>query len=978
MNQLELHKKIEIFFKSDVSSADAEVATQLTQNDDAKRFFFSKADEKWLSWLWSNKFLDKLKEKAEDTARYSYRLPELEYLMRMAEKNPSVVAKIIESVVVSKENFNPEVVDRFMWIIGLLPVEQIKTLLPKILQENWVQLMSPFHRSGYEYIKIVEKFKEFGDPDALISLAEIMLTPRSKEEVHAIKGYISSDKLFYLNDITETGLFDLLLDSRNKKKEKTLALALKILSKVVTYGKDREEGVFKESEPFYLLDADIFTLEVNNQRKSYTKDDIENLIAVARKLIEELFSSVCDNSTEAKRLYGTHISGLPDSRTLYKLRLYTVTRCPTLFRKEIKDLLFRIFNVGERYFEIEGGAEYHNALIAGFSALDTDSQREYVTKAFEYFAATLGNVDKEKWRREAGLEITTYIKTSLTKEEIEQSEKLFGKLPEDKKLTPHPEATIGEAGFVAHRSPVNVGSFSVEQIIEHLKTDWSPSVLKEQYGGDDFLSPRGTEGLGDELKNDIKKRLDAYLEKISGFLDRERIAPHYVYSIVRGIEEMLRNKEKFSLEQAGKIIDFFDIIKDAGLKSPFKKADDKVWLADWIEVHKVVVDALLFITENKELKGLLHSAYRNKIRDIISYLLTIESSPSKEHEKPEYGEPYGVAINSVRGRAFEAFVVFVENDGKNLAEDVKVIYRKVLNDKSIAVHFVIGRYIATFFFRDKEFTKEMLPEIFAKDDPVKKDIYLASWEGYLSNTLYDKLFAEFHDYYEHAIRLDPAVYTERKYSKNLDESLATHLALAYAHLDLKIGDPLFDLFWETPNVTRHHEFASFLGRSCLTRDSAGDEWLKENKVSKEKLIEFWNWMLATDIPIDPKAFAGFGFWVNPDKEVIDEKIIVKNLVATLKKSHGEIDWDYGLTQRLKILAEIDPVNTLEIIRNYLLLDGDLNPHRRSPLFSLESEIKDALIIIYKDDSLKSKVEELINTLIEKGSSIFWGLKDILK
>ncbi|MEK7144422.1 MAG: hypothetical protein AAB794_00985 [Patescibacteria group bacterium] len=946
-------------------------------NPDTKRYFFSKADEIWLKWLWEKGLLDDLKKPALDTSKYSYRLPELEYLTRMVGKEPKMVTEIMNSVTISKETFNPEVVDRFTWIISLLPVEQTKILFPKILRESWVQLMSPFHRSGYEYIKIVEKLKESGDPDALIGLAKIILTPRSKEEVQAINGYISSDKLFYLNDITETGLFDLLLDTRNTEKEKTLALALDVLGKVVTNGKDREV-VFKESEPFYLLDVDIFTIEVNNERKSYTKDDIENLIALAKKLIDELFSSACDNPAEVRRLYDTNISGLPDSRTLYKLRLYTATRCPSVFRQEIKTLLFRVFEVGERYFEIEGGAEYHSALIAGFSALDADTaQREYVAKVFEYFGAKLENEDKEKWRREAGLEIVTYIKTYLTKEEIEQSEKLFGKLPEGKKLSPHPEATMGEAGIVAHRSPINVSEFSVEQIVEHLKTDWSPTVLKEQYGGDDFLSPRGTEGLGDALKDDVKKRLDSYLEKINDFFDRDNIAPHYVYSVIRGIEEMLRNKEKISLEQAGKLVDFFEFVKNEGLKTPFKKADDKEWLADWIEVHKVIVDALLYLTENKDLKVSLHSAYRDKIRDIISYLLTIESSPSKEHEKPEYGEPYHVAINSVRGRAYEAFVIFTENDGKALAEDVKSIYRQSLNDESIAVHFVIGRYLATFYFRDKEFIKETLPEIFPKDDPVKKDMYLASWEGYLSNTLYDKLFAEFKNYYEHAIMLDPSVYTERKYTRSLDELLATHLALAYANLDLKIGDPLFDLFWKTPNATRHYEFASFLGRSCLTRDSAGDEWLKENKVSKEKLIEFWNWMLATDIPIDAKAFAGFGFWVNPDKEVIDEKIIVKNLVATLKKSNGEIDWDYGLMQRLKVFAGIDPVNTLEIIKNYLLLDGELNPHRRSPLFSLENEIKEALVIIYKDPTLKSAVKDLVDILIEKGSSSFWGLKDVL-
>lgn len=949
-----------------------------SHNLDTRFYFFSKADEAWLQWTWDKGLLDQIKEPPADITKYAYRLPELQYLVRMAEKEPDLVARIIKSTPVSGDTFNPEVLDRFMWIIGLLPIEQIKTLLPKVYEENWVQLMVPFHRSGYEYIKIIEKIKESEDSDAILELARVMLTPRSKEEINAIEGYISSDKLFYLNDITETGLFDLLLDTRNSQREKTLELLLGVLGKVATYGKEEKKfNIFQESEPFYLLYSDVFTIEVNNERKSYTRDDIENLIAVTRKLIEELFSSACDNQADARRLYDTHITNLPDSRTLYRLRLYAATRCPSVFRKELQDLLFRLFNVGERYTDIEGGAEYHRALIAGFRHLEDAVQREYLSKVFEYFAEDLEDQDMKKFRKEAGIEITTYIKDSLTPEEVKLSEELFGKLPEGKTIEPHPGAVMGEAGFVAHKSPVKVNEFSVEQIIEHLKTDWSPASLKEQYGGDDFLSPRGTEGLGDALKDDIKKRLDEYLNEINNFFDREHIAPHHVYSILRGIEEMLRNKEVLTLDQAGKFIGFLEIIKKDGEREAFKKSDDKDWLADWIEVHKVAVDALLFLTENKALRESLHSAHRNKIRDIVSYLLTIQSSPTKEHEKPEYGEPYHIAINSVRGRAYEALVVFVENDGKTIKDDVKEIFKRVLMDESIAVRFVVGRYLGVFYFRDKEFIKEMLPAIFPKDDPARKDMYLASWEGYLSNTLYDKLFGEFAEYYKHAITLDPKNYTDRKYVKGLDESLAIHLALAYLHLDLKIGDPLFEQFWKTPNTTRHHEFTSFIGRSSLTRDQAGDEWLKEHNVSKEKIIEFWDWMLTTDISIEPKAFAGFGFWINPNKEVIDDKTVIKNLALTLKKSEGEIDWDYGLTQRLKTFAEIDPENTLEVIKNYLLKDGELSPHRRSPLFSLEHEIKEALTVIYKDLTQKKNVEDLINLLIEKGSSAFWGLKDVL-
>jgi hypothetical protein len=268
-------------------------------------------------------------------------------------------------------------------------------------------------------------------------------------------------------------------------------------------------------------------------------------------------------------------------------------------------------------------------------------------------------------------------------------------------------------------------------------------------------------------------------------------------------------------------------------------------------------------------------------------------------------------------------------------------------------------------------------KLFPKPEKGKEELYFATWEGYLDSSIYKELFDELKDYYEYAIKVDAKTYPERKYRRGLDESLGIHLALAYMHFDFKIGDVLFDLFWNTPNETRHYEFVSFIGRSSITRSQAGDNWFEENKVSKEKLIKFWEWVISTEINIEPKAFSGFGFWINPDKEIIDEKLIIKNLPITFKKSEGDVDWDYGLSRRIKTFAEIDPVNTLEVIRTFLLLNGELNKHRQVPLFIVDREIKDALKIIYTDESLRKEVEDLVALLIEKGSSVFWGLKDVI-
>lgn len=118
-------------------------------NFDARQYFFTKANENWLDWLWNNGLLDVIKQKAEDPTRYGYRTPELNYLVRMAEKKPKEVADIMLSVVISKDNFNPEVIDQFLRICSSLPAEQLARIVPKIRDEGWVQLMSIFNQWGF-------------------------------------------------------------------------------------------------------------------------------------------------------------------------------------------------------------------------------------------------------------------------------------------------------------------------------------------------------------------------------------------------------------------------------------------------------------------------------------------------------------------------------------------------------------------------------------------------------------------------------------------------------------------------------------------------------------------------------------------------------------------------------------------------------------------------------------------------------------
>ena len=986
MTQLELHKKIEEFFKARVESADVKFAKSLLINEDAKRFFFSLANGFWLDWLWQNGFLDEIKNKQKDSVKYVFlRSPEIEYLEKIA-KVENFQVRLVDEIITSgelatkKEKFNPEVVYRFLWIINSLPAEQIKKLTKKIRDEKWVYLMRKFNKSGYEFTKIIEKLAEKKESESLLQFAEAILAIKDKTEVFKEGNSFSVDEPFCVNYLSASGIFEALANIEESYAKQALEITTGIMSEIVKLAELDSGKVFDYTDLFSLYDIDFFTLEIEKERGHSYREDVKNLAATIKKLIERTIGKKCNDVNEAKRLFSC-IDKLPSCRSMWRLRLFALSQCTDVFKDELKTAFFKVFEAGERYFEIEGGAEYHQLLIRCFGVLGENTKREYIKKVFEYFGADLEDKDKEKWRKQDGLKIIRFIEEHLTPEEKNKAKEKFGHSLEGLNFTPEPSIGQVRSGSVNHKSPVDIASFSVEQIIANLKSEWTQEKLVEQFKNDDFLNPRDVEGLGDAMKEDVKKRTNEYLKNINYFFDRKNIHSHYIYSLLRGIEEMLRNKQSLSHEQISQLFGLFEIIREDGEKIPFKRKDDESWLVDWIETHKLITDILLYVLENKETREDVHKTHREKIKNLISYLFTIKDSPSKEQEKPEYGEPYHIAINSVRGRAYEAFVVFTENEGKVLTDYSKELYKEALADDSLAVRFVIGRYLASFYFRDKDFLTGLLPDIFPKNDSAKKDIYLATWEGYLSNTLYDKLFTELKDYYEYAIRLDPRDYTQRKYSKGLDESLAIHFALALTHLELGFEDKLFKLFWSTKNITRHHEFISFIGRSVFTRSQAGDDWLKENKVSKEKLVKFWDWILENKEITEPSVFSGFGFWINEQEEIIDDKIVIKNIARSLERSEGEIDWDYGLLGRLKIFAEKMPDKTIDIINRYLLgKDGNLNKHRQAPIFSVNNEIKDALKIIYdkEDADLNKKIVSLINTLIEKGSSIFWGLKDVIK
>ncbi len=1008
MTQIELHNKIDFIVRDGSETASAEVVRSLFVNQDSINYFFSCADECWIDWLWEKGFLDRIKKYVEDKSQYRYTMPELGYLERVAEKVPEKVADIILAVESSPKHHNPEVIERFSRICEKLPAAQLSKVVEKIRDEQWVQIMQKFRHWGFGYKNMFHALDEAKDYKSILILAEAILVVRSKAEIDELKNDISILEPFIFTDLDHTEVFQYLVKVDEHFWEEALALTSKKLGEAVIAGsgKEYQDAAFPIPETFHLFDVDFFTLEVARKEGLSRENDLRNLAAVVKTFATKLIEKNSNSHEAIKWLYETYIGSLPNSRSMWRLKLYVLSLRPKVFKEELKKAFFRIFEnpVPSYWNSIIGGTEYEHALEKSFPILSDPEQREYVSRVIEFFAEQ-GKEDERLLK--PGSRLLSMIKDELTDDEKKQLQ--ASGLQISSTYVPKPEIDIGDgyAHRILNQAPSEdkdklVWEGSIDGIVQKLQSDWAPDVLRTKYkDGGDLFRPINADGVGERIQQDIVKRAKEYIDNAVLFFDRKHLHPHYTYSFLRGINDEIKNNKIEDVECVTKLIDFLYIIVESGNSNPFERnvaeRNEEWWVGNWDSVHRSMTDVIkeLLQTRGDDLVNI----YRPKTFSIIGYLLKHDDPEPKDEEletarsktKPagsdEYlvSDPLTLAINSVRGQAFEALVMFVFYDGKRLdpqkgkklAEDVMMLYEQVLEkEKAQAVMFMFGHDLAFFYFREKEWVLGLLSKIFSEEFE-NRLLYLAAWEGYLSGSLYLDMFFEpsFQKLYERAIELNTKDYPKREYRTDLDEGLAKHLALAFVSDErFSFEHPLYRKFWEDNNTKRHTEYISFVGRLWISGDNKdADEQLKQG--GKEKIMKLWDWVLVN--VQESVVFEKFEYWINNQKEIFDNKWLAEHVYKTLQKTKGAIDWEFGLLQSVGKFVNVAPKETYEILRLFLYEFGVKSRQIRVP-YVLNEEIVDALQTLYNNPKFKDDTYKLVDDLIRDGGSLFWGLKGVVQ
>lgn len=957
---------------------------------DTRRYFYARADEKWFDWLWDNGFFEVVKETPEDPTNLRYRTPELDYIVKVAEKIPTRVVDFILSFNV-RNTSNLETLDRFLWLSTKLPAEEIARLVQKIRDECWLQTISGFHHWTFGYKEMLDKLKAAGDFKSMLILAESLIAVRSKGDVD-MSAFGSARNPFYLGDIHYSEVFERINEIEDTLLEEAVIIVLRAFGEVLSLsGKDEGDEVFAISEIFPLFDVDFFTLEMTERPRYSSRDDVKDLAATAKNLIQRIFAGA--DSDTVRVLYEKYIATLPDARDVWRFKLYAWTLEPEVFDKELRDGFFRLFE-HQNPWPIAGGAEYEQALKRGFGQLSEGDKRAYIDGVFERF----GTEERPTY----GYGILSSIYTYLSDEDREKAKKIYGSALQDE-YEPHTSIGPTMAGTVVPQTPEGAEegfTKTIPEIVELLKTKWTPEELYKNHKREDFLRPINAEGVASRLEAKTKERLVEYVESAELFFDRGLLDANYTYAYLRGVRDAVRADLKGAgLIDWGPIVALGKAIVASANETPFEtKGRDREqfdsWLSSWRDVHSALADLLHDLFRDVDDKPIVDFArHRGDLFEITNYLLSFRSpepadeqletamSKVKAPGEDEYvvSDPHVTAINTARGRAFEAFLQFVYQDSKKfpkeskerLSEDVKAAYTELLaQEDTRAIMFMFGHYLFFFYYRHPEWIKNLMPQIFS-EDVSKADLYLAAWEGYLTSALYAEVFEEMHDQYMRAISIDSSSYPKRSYRTNLDEALATQIALAYLHYeDFTFTTPLYKAFWEKENEKRHHDFVSFIGRSVISRDNPAG-WLAEHpEVKPEKMLAFWDWALENIS--NPEVFDAFGFWINTNIDIFDPTELVKRVRATLEKSKGKMSWEYGLMKALPIFAEVSPRDAVEILRLYFT-EMDTSVQARG-FMHIDANLIEVFKKLYRNPATKGLTDKLITDLLPIGNGAYWSLK----
>ena len=471
-------------------------------------------------------------------------------------------------------------------------------------------------------------------------------------------------------------------------------------------------------------------------------------------------------------------------------------------------------------------------------------------------------------------------------------------------------------------SPMTAADFqsmSVQEIVTYLSS-WEPTR--------EPMSPSRL-GLGRELTETVHKTPIRFAPEVAKF---KGLDPTYVRSLLEGIRQGISETKDLPWSE---ILSLCHWVVDQPIVIQGRQVDKWNDDPDWGWTRKTT--AGLLGAGLQKGPSMIPFDLRGQVWSILE-ILTNDPDPSPDDEatRGEPLDPSHVAINSTRGEAMQVVVryaLWVRRCLEKLPDGDQRIARgfeempevrqvleahlDLVQDPSLAIRSVYGRWLPSLTYLDAEWTKNHVQAIFPHEDGLRR-YRDGAWDTYLVYCKpYGIVFDILKEEYGNAV-LQLGTPSTTSLAAHSTTNLVQHLMVYYwlGKLPLDDENGLMARFYEKATDALRGEAFEFLGRSL----GRPDEVLPEE--ISVRLKKLWEKRLATitasGAPINHTTeLAAFGWWFISQK--FDDAWAMSQLLAALVLAL-KAEPDYHVVERLVALAETMPLEAVQCLA--LMVQGD--------------------------------------------------------
>jgi len=937
-HQANIYKLIDEEIKKGPAKVKAEdIRRLITRNLSAIQYFFDRIDEKWLSFVFNNRFLLPLQMSGE-------------YLVRITREVPEEVMVVID------EYDKKYIIDsdnkyfRNYFIVSAINMPNgiaIK-LVDKIVKEKWIKnddLENKFW--SLDMVKLLKKFiTEEEDCNALKladELLDVKLEKNGSRSLRDVTAYV--DKYFYheivnaIEDVPVGHLYDYLMLLISKLRKASTLL----------YGR-LEESHDKDS-------SYIWFQFIKENRRLNSEDVCEALISSIENLLIKYFDYLIANKTSNDDIIAKFDRLIGDSDDYYAFQMIQISlyrRYPLIFKEKIQ------WTIIEKFDLYELSLEYDPLVLENFNIIDTSFQKKYLE------LIKIGPKDENdadyirRWKISKYALVSKYLVGDYRKQYIEL-------LNGEKEPDVSKKSMMVTTTWVGPTTPKNeqeLERLTIDELIE-LFIKWQPS-------GDDFGDSRL--GLAREFSKLVNNKPEQFSADANKF-NNLQIKPVYIYQYFFGLREARKDKiKKINWKEVIKLIHDLTINGRSNMLST-ETFDEDGFNIDWDTVFQYAANLI----EDGLNSDSIRIEDRKTVWEIISYICE-NKEPTLEYEKKYGGDNmdlFSVSINTARGVAFHALFAYIfwvdrnlklkENKLPRIVDEAKLVLEQHLSkaiEPGNTIQSVYGKYFPWVYLYDEKWARKVLPQIFPLDDQERR---YAAWESYLINGVFVGVFDALKPQYEKAIQELSKRQIRRKSRLDSKERLVAHMMIAYSYKIVEIKDGIFQLFFNKLNNELKGEAVNFIGRAYIM---STQEKIEMPDISRLKL--FWEWRLEENN--SSIELQNFGWWIKVD--VFNNEWMLKMLIRVLVKTKGSIDADFHVIKALDKLAGHYP----QLVSEALLLFIGSRDKTYGPVgYSHREEIKSIITSLssVKNKGVRANVDDIIDQMLRLGHVEYMEIKKTL-